>query len=113
MPQRSGIFIAQSAADLILAASYLAVLAGLVWFLRRRPDLAREHWLLGLLIGCFLALAALTRIADAVAPWHPLPELLALSRAAVALVFAVIIVALVRLLPNLARLPSALQLHEA
>src|SRR5437588_1509485 len=113
MPQRSAILIAQSAADLILAASYLAILSGLIWFLRRRPDLARDHWLLGLLIGCFLALAALTRIADAIAPWHPLPELLALSRATVAMVFAVIIVALVPLLPKLVRLPSALQLHEA
>src|SRR5262245_31316713 len=55
MPQQSGILVAQAAADLVLAASYLAVLCVLAWFLRRRPDLVRHHWLLGLLIGCFLA----------------------------------------------------------
>jgi PAS domain S-box-containing protein len=113
MPQQSGVLVAQAAADLVLAASYLAVLCVLAWFLRRRPDLVRHHWLLGLVIGCFLAFAALTRVADAIAVWRPIPELVALSRVAVALVFAAILVALVPLLPNLVRLPSALQLHES
>jgi two-component sensor histidine kinase/PAS domain-containing protein len=105
--------IAQTAADLILAISYLAILGGLIWFLRRRPDLVRDHWLLGLLIGCFLALSAVVRCADAISAWHPIPEMLVLSKVAAALVFAAAIVALVPLLPNLVRLPSARQLHDA
>lgn len=113
MLQRSEILISQAAPDLILAMSYLAILAGLIWFLRRRPDLVRDHRLLAFLIACFLALSAAVRLIDAISAWHPIPEALVLSKAAVALAFAAIIVAMVPLLPNLVRLPSARQLHEA
>jgi two-component sensor histidine kinase/PAS domain-containing protein len=103
----------QPAADLVLAASYLAILGVMIWFLRRRPDLGRDHRLLAFLIGCFLALSAVVRLADAISIWQPVPGMLVLSKAAAALAFAAIIVAMVPLLPNLVRLPSARQLHEA
>ena len=113
MLRRPDILIPQAAADLILATSYLAILSGLIWFLRRRPDLVRDHRLLALLIGCFLALSAAARLVDAISIWRPVPGMLVLSKAAAALAFAAIIVAMVPLLPNLVRLPSARQLHEA
>jgi len=102
-----------AAADLILAASYLAIFGALVWFLRRRPDLVRDHRLLAFLVGCFLALSAVARLADAISIWQPVPEMLLLSKAAAAFAFAAIIFALLPLLPNLVRLPSARQLHDA
>jgi len=113
MLQRPYILIPQAAADLILAISYLAILAGLIWFLRRRPDLVRDHRLLAFLIGCFLVLSAAARLVDAISTWYPIPGMLVLSKAAAALAFAAIIVAMVPLLPNLVRLPSGRQLHEA
>jgi two-component sensor histidine kinase len=113
MLPRPDILIAQTAADLILAVSYLAILGGLIWFLRRRPDLVRDHRLLAFLIGCFLALSALARLADAISAWHAVPGMQVASKAAAAVVFAGIVVAMVPLLPNLVRLPSAHQLHEA
>src|SRR5947209_8195475 len=113
MLRRPDILIPQAAADLILATSYLAILSGLIWFLRRRPDLVRDHRLLALLIGCFLALSAAARLVDAISIWRPVPGMLVLSKAAAALAFAAIIVAMVPLLPNLLRRPSARQLHEA
>jgi hypothetical protein len=109
MLRRPDILIPQAAADLILATSYLAIVAGLIWFLRRRPDLVRDHRLLALLIGCFLALSAAARLADAISTWRAIPGMLVLSKAAAALAFAAIIVAMVPLLPNLVRLPSARQ----
>ena len=63
---QADLLIPHVAADVILAGSYLVVLGGLIWFLRRRPDLVRDHWLLGLLIGCFLAVIAVARLADAI-----------------------------------------------
>lgn len=111
--RRPDMLILQTAADLILAASYLAILAGLIWFLRRRPDLIRDHRLLAVLVGCFLALSAVVRLADAISIWHPIPEILLLSKAGAALVFAAVVFASVPLLPKLVRLPSARQLHDA
>src|SRR2546430_2099312 len=113
MLRRPDILIPQAAADLILATSYLAILSGLIWFRRRRPDLVRDHRLLALLIGCFLELSGAARLVDAISIWRPVPGMLVLSKAAAALAFAAIIVAMVPLLPNLVRLPSARQLHEA
>jgi PAS domain S-box-containing protein len=101
------------AADVILAGSYLVVLGGLIWFLRRRPDLVRDHWLLALLIGCFLAVIAVARLADAISVWHATPELLVLSEVAGAIIIAVIVGLMLPLLPNLVRLPSADELQEA
>src|SRR5947199_5657660 len=111
--RRPDILIPQTVGDLVLATSYLAVLAVLIWFLRRRPDLVRDHRLLAFLTGCFLALSAVARLADAISIWRPVPGTLVLSKAAAALVFAAMIIAILPLLPNLVRLPSARQLHEA
>ena len=71
--RRPDILIPQTVGDLVLATSYLAVLAVLIWFLRRRPDLVRDHRLLAFLTGCFLALSAVARLADAISIWRPVP----------------------------------------
>ena len=110
---RSDLLIAQTAADLILAASYLAILAGAIWLLRRRGDLVRNHRMLAFLIGGFLALSAVARLADAISLWHPTGALPMLSKAAAGLVFAAVIATLLPLVPNLVRLPSTRQLHDA
>ena len=107
------LLIPHVAADVILAGSYLVVLGGLIWFLRRRPDLVRDHWLLGLLIGCFLAVIAVARLADAISAWHATPELLVLSEVAGAIIIAVIVALMLPLLPTLVRLPSAEALQDA
>ncbi len=105
--------VPQIAADLILAAGYLGILAALIWFFRRRPDLVRDHRLLAYLIGGFLALSAIVQLADAVSVWRPVAGMLVLSKAAAAVFFAAAIIAMVPLLPNLLRLPSGRQLHES
>src|SRR5437764_14978003 len=64
------ILVSHIAADLILGAAHLAVLAALIWFLQRRPDLVRDQWLLALLIGGFLAATAISRVAQAISGWQ-------------------------------------------
>jgi PAS domain S-box-containing protein len=112
MSGRPDLAIVQVTADLILALGDLAVLAGLTWFVRRRHDLVSEHRLPALLLGAFLGLSAVARLADAFSVWRPLDEVKVLIGAAAAILFVATVTALLPLLPTLVRLPSPRHLRE-
>jgi PAS domain S-box-containing protein len=107
------ILVSHIAADVILGAAHLAVLAALIWFLQRRPDLVRDQWLLALLIGGFLAATAISRVSQAISGQQPAWEPLVLSEIAGAIIALLLIAVMLPLLPKLVRLPSAEQLREA
>ena len=103
----------QIAADFIIAASFLAALWAVVWFLRRRPDLVRDHQLFAWLVAAFVVAAALSSVVDILGIFQPLPVVPVVTKIAAALLFAAVVVVGWPLLPALARTPSSRQVRHA
>jgi PAS domain S-box-containing protein len=110
---RPELIVLQVASDLVIAASFLGVLLGMVWFLRRRPDLILPNRLLAALLAVFVIAVAASRILEVIAFWHPIQGLQVLANIATALVFVATLLAAWPLLPALARAPSQRQLRDA
>ena len=113
LPGRGHVLAPQIAADFIIAASFLAALWAFVWFLRRRPDLVREHQLFAWLLAAFIAAAALSSVVDVVTIFQALPGVPVVTKIAAALLFAAVVVVGWPLLPALARTPSSRQVRHA
>ncbi|NVO12847.1 MAG: PAS domain-containing protein [Rhodoplanes sp.] len=111
---RSGLTVLQLTAEAFIAFSFLGILFGLVWIVRRRPDLGREYRPLIWAGGIFLLLSAaahfLGAAAAALPAWH---GAVGVANAAVAILASATVVLLLPLLPQLARAPSAAQLAQA
>ena len=112
LPGPGHVLAPQIAADFIIAASFLAALWAFVWFLRRRPDLVREHQLFAWLLAAFIAAAALSSVVDVVTIFQALPGVPVVTKIAAALLFAAVVVVGWPLLPALARTPSSRQVPE-
>ena len=113
LPGSLNILAPQVAADLIIAGSFLAALWAVVWFLRRRPDLVRDHQLFAWLLAAFILAAALSSVIDIVTIFQPLPIVPVVTKIAAALLFAAVVVVGWPLLPALARTPSSRQVRHA
>jgi PAS domain S-box-containing protein len=108
-----GLTVLQLTAEAFIALSFLGILFGLVWIVRRRPDLGREYRPLVWAGGVFLLLSAVAHVLGAVAavlPWH---GAVSVANAAVAILASATVVLLLPLLPQLARAPSTAQLAQA
>src|SRR4051812_14432005 len=103
---RADLIVPEVVSDLVIAASFLGVLIGMIWFLRRRPDLIAANRLLAFLLAAFVIAVATLRLLDVLAIWYPISGVHALAKIATALVFVGTIAAGWRLLPALARAPS-------
>lgn len=97
----------------VIAACFVVTLLGLMWFLRRRPDLIREHRRLAWLATAFLASAALSGFVRTLAIWLPIAELVVAAELVTALLFAATLAAAWPLAPELVRAPSPRQLRDA
>ena len=113
LPGSIHVLAPQVAADLIIAGSFLAALWAVVWFLRRRPDLVRDHQLFAWLLAAFILAAALSSVVDIVTIFQPLPVVPVVTKIAAALLFAAVVVVGWPLLPALARTPSSRQVRHA
>jgi PAS domain S-box-containing protein len=102
-----------AAGELVVATCVVAVLFGLIWFLRRRPDLVSEYRSLAWLAVGFIAAAALTGLIGAVAVWVPILELEIAAELVTALLLVAGLAVAWPLAPALARIPSPRQLREA
>lgn len=97
----------------VIAACFVATLLGLVWFLRRRPDLILEHRRLAWLVAAFLASAAFTGFVRATAIWFPIAGFMVVAELVTALLFVAAVAAARPLAPELVRAPSPRQLRDA
>lgn len=103
----------QLASEAFIAFSFLGILFGLVWILRRRPDIAQEYRALIFAGGLFLLASAVAHILAAIAAVTPLDWPAGVAGAAVAILASATVVLLMPLLPQLARAPSTAQLAQA
>ena len=111
--QSCTVLVAFTIVTLVVAACFVTTLLGLLWFLRRRADLIREHRRLAWLAAGFLASAALTSGVRVVAIWFPIAGLLIAAELITALLFAATLAAVWPLVPQLVRAPSPRQLRDA
>ena len=99
--------------DVVIAACYAAVGAGIIWFLRQRPDFFAANRVHAWLCGVFVLAGALSHLVDAVTFWHPISA----AQGAVKLITAAVSLAIVAvfwpLLPVLATFPSIGEMEEA
>ena len=97
--------------DLGIALAYLIIPLGLLRLLRIRRDLA-FHWMFFLFAGFILTCGA-THILSVVTLWTPVYRFEGLLKASTALISIATAVALLHLIPQIARLPSAEQWRRA
>jgi signal transduction histidine kinase len=95
--------------DVLIAASYFAIPALLVYFLRRRPDVPfrQVFWL----FGAFIVLCGLTHVVAVFTTWQPAYWLEGIVKLATAVVSLTTAVALVPILPQALSLRSAAELN--
>ncbi|WP_170149883.1 HWE histidine kinase domain-containing protein [Rhodoplanes roseus] len=110
---RSTLAALEFTAEAFIAFSFLGILFGLVWIVRRRPDLGREYRPLIWAGGLFLFLSALAHLLGALSTVLPFHWLVGIADAAVAALASATVVLLLPLLPRLAQAPSTAQLAQA
>lgn len=110
---RPALALLQFTSEAFVSLSFFGMLLGLLWIVRRRPDLGDAYKPLIVTGGVFLLFSAIAHAMGAVTAVVPWLGLLGLSNAAVAVVASATVVLLWPLLPELARAPSAAQLAEA
>jgi diguanylate cyclase (GGDEF)-like protein len=96
--------------DSLIALSYFSIPIGLVYFVRRRPDL-KYRWIF-LLFGAFILSCGITHVLSIVSLWYPIYWLDASMKAVTAAVSFVTAVMLVWLIPNALKIPSPTQLEN-
>ncbi|WP_051631180.1 sensor histidine kinase [Afifella pfennigii] len=98
-------------ADLFIFLAYAAIPAGILLFLRRRPDIRLNY--LPILFAAFILLCGLTHLFGLVTLWYPVYELQGIVKALTALVSVTTALVVFLLIPKLAALPSPAQLQES
>jgi PAS domain S-box-containing protein len=111
-PTSAPLIAVRFAADLCIALSYLAISAGIAWFLWRRPDVFREYRMLAGLWGAFVFATGLTDAIDVLARWHPVGAWGVVVAVATAVIALATVLTMWPLLPYLLRIPSRRQLAE-
>jgi PAS domain S-box-containing protein len=97
----------------VLAIGYFIVPALLLWSLRRRAGILREHRILVGLICIFCVASGTSYALDIAALWQPIYGLHALAITGTGIVAAILLAVLWPLFPALMRMPSATELAEA
>lgn len=107
------IAVLQLGSDVLTACCYAAMCAGIVWFLRRRPDFfdanRRNAWLCAI----FIFAGGLTHLVDALTLWHPLYGFQGVVKTMAATISLMTVMAFWPLLPELADFPSIRQMEDA
>lgn len=95
--------------DTLIALAYLSIPALLIYFIRRRKDIPFQWILWSFCI--FMAACGLTHAMDVVTLWTPFYRLAGILKAATALASIGTSIALMRVMPELLRVPSPAQLE--
>lgn len=107
LPEVIWLFIVSNAG---IAFAYFAIPPALVWFIRKRKDIAFS-WMF-LLFGLFILACGTTHILDIVTLWHPVYRLDVVVRVITAIASMATAVMLIRILPQALELPNPQQLHS-
>lgn len=109
---RPSIIALHVAADLLAAASYIAIPIALFWFARRRQDLLPQHRMLAWWFAALLFAAGATQLIGIATFWYPVFGLLALSKVTTAVAAIGTIALMWPQLAELVRLPVSQQLAD-
>ncbi len=99
--------------DAVIAVSYLAIAAGILWVLLHRLHLSRGQQALGWLLCVFMLLCAAIHSAEVLSLWQPMYGVQGMVKAGGALVSVVTIAFMFPMLPDIVKLPSAQQVIDA
>jgi PAS domain S-box-containing protein len=103
---RPGLMALHVVSDLLIAIAYFAIPVGIVWFLRRRPDLNVQHKALAALFAVFITACGLTHLMSILVLWQPYYDAEGVLKAITAALSIATALALPFLLPQLLRIPS-------
>ncbi len=110
MFEQSDVIALHVLSDFLIALAYFSIPVGLVYFARRRKDLA-FHWMF-LLFALFIVLCGTTHIFSIVAIWHAYYRLDGVVKLLTALASIGTAIALWRLLPMALALPSLTEIKK-
>jgi PAS domain S-box-containing protein len=99
--------------DAVIAVSYLAIAAGILWVLLHRLHLSRGQRALGWLLCVFMLICAAIHSAEVLSLWQPMYGVQGIVKASGALVSVVTIAFMFPMLPDIVKLPSAQQVIDA
>lgn len=99
--------------DAIIAVSYLAIAAGILWVLLHRLHLSRGQRALGWMLCVFVLICAAIHSAEVLSLWQPMYGVQGMVKASGALASVVTIAFLFPMLPDIVKLPSAQQVIDA
>ncbi len=105
-----GLLATHALSDLAMGLSYIAVAGCILWFGRRRPDMAAPGLFAALAV--VFALCGLVHLSDILVLWTPAYGLQGGFKAAAALASLATAAVIVRLMPRAVKLPSVAQLRE-
>ena len=110
---RPDILALHAISDLVIAAAYFSIPLAILYFVRRRADLAPEHKRVAVLFGVFILGCGMTHVMSIVVLWRPFYVEDGLIKAFTAVVSLFTAVALWPMLPSLLAIPSPGQLADA
>ena len=108
--EQMNILTVRSAADLVIALGYIAVLLGLIWLLKHCVSVLRPHRIVVGLLVSFIFVGALSSLSESLDFLYPATELRLLAKAIMAVLSALALAAIWRWLPVLLDLPRPGQL---
>jgi PAS domain S-box-containing protein len=113
LPDALQLGILHFGSDVVIASCYAAVGAGVIWFLRQRPDFFAANRIHAWLCGVVILAGALSHLVDAVTIWHPISGFQGVVKLFTAVVSLLIVVSFWPLLPALVNFPSIGEMEEA
>ena len=99
--------------DAVIAASYLAIAAGVIWVLLHRVYISRGQRWLAWLFCTFVLFCAAIHTGEVLTLWNPMYGVQGLVKAGGAFFSVVTIAFLLPMLPDIVKLPSARQVADA
>src|SRR5215470_6259730 len=99
------------AADALIALAYFSMLAALVYFVRKRPDLSARGMFL--LFGFFLLTCGVVHLLEIWTVWHGIFRLTGVVKAVTGVVAVATAVMFVKMIPEALALPSPEDLEQA
>ena len=108
---RPGVLWLHVASDALITLAYLSIPITLVYFIRKRRDLA-FHWMFAL-FAVFIVACGTTHLMEIWLIWHPMYWLAGIVKAVTALASVPTAILLVKLVPQALQLPSPAMLQKA
>lgn len=107
---RPGVLWLHVVSDALITLAYLSIPITLVYFIRKRKDLA-FHWMFAL-FAVFIVACGTTHVMEIWVIWHPMYWLAGIVKAVTALASVPTAILLVKLVPQALQLPSPSMLQK-